>query len=66
MQAAGTDPLEYEFGQWPCSVAGEMSSNWRELNNFVELLERLGREGPLDGWELLFFTNNFVTDGAQS
>ena len=66
MQAAGTDPLEYEFGQWPCSVAGEMSSNWRELNNFVELLERLGREGRLDGWELLFFTDNFVTDGAHS
>ena len=29
MQAAGTDPLEYEFEQCPCSVAGEMSSNWR-------------------------------------
>ena len=43
-----------------------MSSNWRELNNFVELLERLGREGRLDGWELLFFTDNFVTDGAHS
>jgi hypothetical protein len=62
----GLGDTEFEFRQWPCSIASEMSSNWRELNNFVELLEWLGREGTLTGWEIFLCSNNSVAEGAHS
>ena len=64
LQRAGSSEIEVEFGQWPSTVASEMSSNWKELNNFVELLERKGREGRLNDLELFLATDNMVTERA--
>ena len=40
------------------------SSNFRELNNFVEKLEKEGASGTLVGAELFIFTDNTTTESA--
>jgi hypothetical protein len=39
-------------------VTEELSSNWRELNNLVELLEQIFMEQELIGSEFFIFTDN--------
>ena len=63
-QFAGEEEIDFEFGQWTCSVSSEMSSNWRELNNFVEFLERQALKGLLLGTEIFAATDNSVAESA--
>ena len=41
-----------------------MSSNWRELNNLVESLEKLCLEHQLGGSEIFIFTDNSTAESA--
>ena len=65
-QEVGSDGIEYEFGQWPCEVTQERSSNWRELGNMVEGVRRLAERGGLEGAELFLATDNSTTESAYA
>jgi hypothetical protein len=56
--------IHYEYGQWCLEVKEEKSSNWRELNNLVEALERIVVEQALSGSEIFIFTDNSTTEAA--
>ena len=50
-------------GEWSMKE-GELSSNYRKLNNLVVAVEKLYKEGLLKDYELFLFTYNFVVDCA--
>jgi hypothetical protein len=58
------DEIYYEYGQWCTEVSEDMTSNWRELNNLVEALERLATEHDLSGCEIFIFTDNSTAEAA--
>ena len=64
LQAADSEEVQFEFGQWLVSATDEESSNWREFTNVVVFLESKAQEGLLDGCELFMFTDNSTTEGA--
>jgi hypothetical protein len=41
------DEIVYKYGPWSSEVTETKSSNWRELNNLVEALERIVKEYDL-------------------
>jgi hypothetical protein len=59
---AGED-LWYEYGQWSTDVE-ENSSNWRELANLVNFIERSLKQHELAGSELFIFTANQTAESA--
>jgi ribonuclease HI len=58
------DKIYYEYGQWISEVTEQASSNWRELNNLVEALERACKVHELRGCEILLFTDNMTAEAA--
>ena len=58
------DQIHYEYGQWCSEVTELKSSNWRELNNLVEALERLVVEHDMRGSEIFIFTDNSTAEAA--
>jgi hypothetical protein len=58
------DVLEYEYGQWTTEAGETNSSNWRELNNLVEALERIFGTHDLGGCEFFMFTDNSTAEAA--
>lgn len=56
--------VAYEYGQWLTSVSEETSSNWKELCNLVESVERWHEAGWLKESELWMFTNNSTAENA--
>eukprot|EP00978_Attheya_sp_CCMP212_P016531 scaffold43382_cov49-Attheya_sp.AAC.2 len=56
--------LEYEYGQWTMEAGETTSSNWKELNNLVEALERVFGDHELDGCEMFMFTDNSTAEAA--
>jgi hypothetical protein len=56
--------IVYEYGQWSSEVTETKSSNWRELNNLVEALERIVKEYDLSGSEIFIFTDNTTAEAA--
>ena len=55
------DGLRYRFGVW--GDGGEdSSSNYREMRNLVETLERVGLSGDLQGKEIFVFTDNATAE----
>ena len=57
------DRLSYRYGQWASNIS-EQSSNYRELRNLVDTIEKLYRDGHLKDCELFLFTDNLVADYA--
>jgi hypothetical protein len=60
------DAIHYEYGRWCTEVTEEKSSNWRELTNLVEALERIVVEQALSGSEIFIFTNNSTAEAQRS
>jgi hypothetical protein len=58
------DEIIYEYGQWSSEVTETKSSNWRELNNSVEALERVVKTHDLEGSEIFIFTDNTTAEAA--
>jgi hypothetical protein len=58
------DAIHYEYGQWCTEVTEEKSSNWQELNNLLEALERIVVEQALSGSEIFIFTDNSTAEAA--
>jgi hypothetical protein len=58
------DEIHYEYGQWCSQVTEERSSNWQELDNLVEALERIVVEQDLRGSEIFIFTDNSIAEAA--
>ena len=58
VQVSGAPEIVAAFGQWVQSIRLGRSSNWRETCNFVLLLEEMGRQGLLQGVELIMGTDN--------
>jgi hypothetical protein len=56
--------LWYEYGQWASKIAEESSSNWRELANLVNFIERTVDTHDVDGSELFIFTDNQTAESA--
>ena len=55
--------LWYRHGIWGADVDGE-SSNYRELRNLVDSLEKLAALGEVEDSELFLFTDNTVAEAA--
>jgi hypothetical protein len=56
--------LWYEYGQWASEIAEESSSNWRELANLVNFIERSVEAHDLNGSKLFIFTDNQTAESA--
>lgn len=54
--------IHYEYGQWCLEVTEEQSSNWRELDNLVEALERIVVEQELQGSKIFIFADNSTVE----
>jgi hypothetical protein len=54
----------YEYGQRCSEVSEKQSSNWRELDNLVEAVERMVLEHDIRGSELFIFTDNSTAEAA--
>jgi len=57
------DDLHYQYKQWTTPF-GEQSSNYRELSNLVLGIEGAFHSGPLENWEVFFFTDNTTAEAA--
>ena len=57
------EKLHYIDGQWT-SAENEQTSNYRELYNLVNAVEKLYKEGLLKNCELFLYTDNSVADYA--
>ena len=55
--------LSYRYGQWASDIS-EQSSNYRELKNLVDTIEKLYHEKYLKDSELFLFTDNLVAGCA--
>jgi len=55
--------VHFEYGQW-CHLEGEESSNWRELANLCNSLERWVQEHSLNGAQMFIFTDNSTAESA--
>ena len=59
--------LQFNFGLWKASIATEKRSNYKELRNLVEALERFLATPTLEelkGLTIFLFTDNTVTEQA--
>jgi hypothetical protein len=56
--------LWYEYGQWSTQVSEENSSNWRDLANLVNFIERSIEQHELAGSEMFIFTDNHTAESA--
>eukprot|EP00978_Attheya_sp_CCMP212_P013320 scaffold33445_cov54-Attheya_sp.AAC.2 len=56
--------LKFEYGQWTTEAGETNSSNWRELNNLVEALERIFKTHDLGRCEFFMFTDNSTAEAA--
>ena len=54
----------YRQGIWEYRITYEQSSNYRELRNLVDSLERAAEKGLLNGTEIWMFTDNSVAEAA--
>ena len=52
-----------EYGEWNAAIS-EQSSNYRELRNLKNAVERLAKEKLLEDAELYLFTDNYVAERA--
>ena len=57
------DGVQYRYGIWGMDV-NEATSNYRELRNLVESLERSGLAGELNGKEIFLFTDNSTAEAV--
>ena len=57
--------IGFRFGIWGEEGDGS-SSNYRELRNLIETLERLGELGELIGREVFLFTDNSVSESIAA
>jgi hypothetical protein len=55
--------LHYVHGQWDINNAQE-SSNYRELSNLINAIEKASFKGLLEDTELFVFTDNFVAEST--
>ena len=58
--------LNYRYGVWGLSIGEDSSSNYRELRNLVESLEKSGSSGQLDGKKVFLFTDNSTAEAIAS
>ena len=57
--------LKYRFGVWGLN-SDKTTSNYRELRNLVETLERSGVDGELRGKEIFVFTDNSTAESIAA
>ena len=57
--------VKYRFGVWGMN-SDKASSNYRELRNLVETLERSGADGELKGKEVFVFTDNSTAESIAA
>ena len=57
--------ISYRFGVWD-EEATNTTSNYRELRNLVQPLERNGLDGDLEGKEIFLFTNNSTAESVAA
>ena len=55
--------IRYRIGTWG-SDENQNSSNWRELENLVQSMEKAGKQGWLTGATVLLATDNEVAERA--
>ena len=55
--------LLFRYGQWTTAVS-EASSNYRELSNLLDTVEKYHQEGKLEGAEIFLLTDNLVAENA--
>ncbi|KAL7576184.1 hypothetical protein ACA910_004837 [Epithemia clementina (nom. ined.)] len=61
----GDTEVKVDYGSWGDDIASNSSSNFRELGNIVEKIERMDHDGRLsDKIELFIFTNNYHAEAA--
>ena len=58
--------INFRHGQWSINVQESRSSNFKELSNLVELLEKhvVSSDQPLNDTEIFLFTDNSVAEYA--
>eukprot|EP00978_Attheya_sp_CCMP212_P043723 scaffold290114_cov35-Attheya_sp.AAC.1 len=56
--------IHYEYGQWSSEVSERTSSNWKELANLVEAVDRICLSHDLRGFEFFIFTDNTTAERA--
>ena len=56
-----TEDIDYMYGVWSYSEAEE-SSNYREMNNCITTIQKLGEMGNLQHVMLLFCTGNSTVE----
>ena len=54
----------YQTGLWDITITEEMSSNFRELKNLVDSIEKAYSLGLLEGCQLMMFTDNSTAESA--
>ena len=59
------DQISYRYGVWG-EEATKTTSNYRELRNLVETLERSGLDGELKGKEIFVFTDNSTAESIAA
>ena len=57
--------IKYRFGVWGLE-SEKTTSNYRELRNLVETLERSGMDGELKGKEIFVFTDNSTAESIAA
>ena len=62
---SGSD-IRYRFGVWGSEAKTSTASNYRELRNLVETLERSGLNGELKGKEIFLFTDNSTAESIAA
>ena len=62
---SGSD-IRYRFGVWGSKAETSTTSNYRELRNLVETLERSGLNGELKGKEIFLFTDNSTAESIAA
>ena len=58
--------IRYRFGVWGGDSKTSTTSNYRELHNLVETLERSGLDGELKGKEIFLFTDNSTAESIAA
>jgi hypothetical protein len=57
------DGVRFELGEW-CDKIQEASSNYREIQNLVNVMLRAAHEGRLNGCEVFLYTYNQTAEGS--
>jgi ribonuclease HI len=56
--------IYYRHGVWNSLISNEHSSNYRELRNLIESLEKAAEAGLLTNTEVWLFTDNTTAEAA--